>query len=227
MVELIQFPWSPYCIVHRRILEFAGKPFKIKNIPNSARTLVWRLTGERYYGVPMIKDGRKVVFETGNDSQVIAKYLDFKLGLGLFPWKYEGVQSILWRNIENEIEDVGFRLNDIYWKEMVPRGEQMRFLRHKERKFGRGCLEQWAGQQSAMLARMAGLLIPYDEMLMSHEFLLDERPRFVDFDLYGILGNFLYSGNYRLPRAHVRLARWYRRMEKIKLNDITCEKLRT
>jgi glutathione S-transferase len=227
MVELIQFPWSPFCIVQRRILEFAGKPFKIRNIPGSDRSLVWRLTRQRYYGVPVVKDGRELVFETDNDSQVVAKYLDFKSTLGLFPWEYEGLQNIIWRNIENEIEDVGFRLNDIYWKEMVPRAEQMSFLRHKERKFGRGCLEQWAKQQSLLVSQLANRLTPYEEMLIDHDYLLDQRPRFVDFDLFGILGNFLYSGHYRLPPAHERLARWYRRMEKIKFKDITREKLRT
>src|SRR5579862_6981406 len=155
MLELIQFPWSPFCIVQRRILEFAGKRFKIKNIPCSDRSLVWRLTRQRYYGVPIVRDGREVVFETDNDSQVVAKYLDFKFGLGLFPWEYEGVQNIVWRNIESEIEDVGFRLNDIYWKETVPGGEQLSFLRHKERKFGRGCLDQWARQQGSLLAQLA------------------------------------------------------------------------
>ena len=34
MIELIQFPWSPFCIVQRRILEFSGTKFKITNIPN-------------------------------------------------------------------------------------------------------------------------------------------------------------------------------------------------
>ena len=32
-------------------------------------------------------------------------------------------------------------------------------------------------------------------------FLLDEQPRFVDFDLFGMLENFLYSGHYKLPAA--------------------------
>ena len=39
-------------------------------------------------------------------------------------------------------------------------------------------------------------------MLMYRPFLLAQRPRFVDFDLYGILANFLYSGHNRLPAAH-------------------------
>ena len=59
MLELIQFPWSPFCIVQRRILEFAGVPFKITNIPNGDRSLVWQLTRQRYYGVPVIRDGKK------------------------------------------------------------------------------------------------------------------------------------------------------------------------
>ena len=33
MIELIQIPWSPYCIVQRCILEFAGAGFKIINTP--------------------------------------------------------------------------------------------------------------------------------------------------------------------------------------------------
>ena len=219
MLELYQFPWSPYCIVQRRILEFAGKPFKIKNISSAERSVVWRLTRQRYYGVPVVRDSNRVVFETDNDSQVIAKYLDFKYGLKLFPWEFEGLQNILWRNIENEIEDITFRLNDIYWREMVPRVDQLAFLRHKERKFGRGCIEQWTRQQDSLLVQLAFRLIPYDEMLIGHDFLLDSSPRFIDFDLFGMLENFLYSGHYRLPAVHERLARWHSRMKKIKYKD--------
>ncbi len=224
MIELIQFPWSPFCIVQRRILEFSGTKFKITNIPNGDRSLVWRLTRERYYGVPIIRDGRSVVFEVSEDSQVIAKYLDAKLKLGLFPWEHEGVQSIVWRYIENEVESVCFRLNDIHWQEMVPRSDRVRFLRHKERKFGRGCLDQWKDQQKGLLASLAERLLPFEEMLMFRPFLLDERPRFVDFDLFGMLGNFLYSGHYRLPAKNTRLRQWHRRMTQVQFKTFAREK---
>ena len=72
MIELIQFPWSPFCLVQRRILEFAGIRFKITNIPPQDRSLVWKLTRQRYYGVPIVKDGKTVVFDINDDSQVIA-----------------------------------------------------------------------------------------------------------------------------------------------------------
>jgi glutathione S-transferase len=50
---------------------------------------------------------------------------------------------------------------------------------------------------------------------MFKPFLLGERPRFVDFDLYGMIANFLYSGRYRLPAAHTRLKDWHRRMTEL------------
>ncbi len=203
----------------RRILEFAGVPFKIVNSPSTDRALVWRLTRGRYHGIPIIRDGRQTVFEVDQDSQVIAKYLDDKFGLGLFPHELDGLQTILWRAIENEIEDMTFRLNDVYWKESIPPAERLAFLRHKERKFGAGCLDQWRRQQKPMLAELARRLVPYESMLRSHPFLLGEQPRFVDFDLYGMLDNFLFSGHYRLPAAHTRLKRWHQRMERIKFEN--------
>jgi glutathione S-transferase len=218
MIELIQLPYSPYCIVQSRILEFSSVPFKIINLSNpSDRSLVWKLTKERYYAVPVIKDGKNVVFETAEDSQVIAKYLDQKLGLGLFPAEREGEQFILWRYIENEIEGVGFKLNDIYFKEFVTQPHQVAFLRHKERKFGRGCIDQWRASRAGLLRQLEENLRPFEEMLAHQPFLLGDHPRFVDFDLFGMLGNFLYTGHHKLPAAHGQIRLWYRRMTVLKL----------
>lgn len=227
MLELIQFPWSPYCIVQRLILEASGTRFKITNISPNDRSLVWRMTRGRYYGVPILKDGPEVIFETDNDSQVVAKYIDFKLGLGLFPAEWEGVQSILWRCIENEIEEMTFKLNDIYYQENVRPADQLEFLRFKERKFGRGCIDQWRRDQKGLLAELARRLLPFEEMLHTGPFLLGAQPHFVDFDLAGMLGNFLYSGHYRLPAAHNRLKKWHERMAKLHVQTTTREKLRS
>ena len=216
MIELIQFPWSPFCIVQRRILEFSGAPFKTTNIPNQDRSLVWKLTKQRYYGVPVIRAGKHMIFELTDDSQVIAKYLDEELELDLFPAKWRGVQSVLWRFIENDIKGATFRLNDIYFKENVPPAEQLQFLRFKERKFGRGCIDQWRRDQKTWLKRLEELLIPFEIILTHQMFLLDDQPHFVDFDLFGMLGNFLYSGHYKLPARHKQIQQWHRRMTTIK-----------
>ena len=220
MIELIQFPWSPFCLVQRRILEFSGASFKITNLPRTGdRSLIWKLTKERYYGVPIIRDGRNVIFEHAEDTQDIAKYLDWKLKLGLFPAELEGIQSILWHFIENEIEAVGFKLNDIYFKEFVTQADLVAFIRHKERKFGRGCIDQWRAQQKGLLQQLATRLLPFEEMLTPDKFLLGDCPRFVDFELYGILENFLYSGHYKLPARHKQIQRWHRRMTTLKFKN--------
>jgi glutathione S-transferase len=52
-------------------------------------------------------------------------------------------------------------------------------------------------------------------MLAGKAFLLGARPLFADFDLFGMLGNFLYSGHYRLPAVYPRLAAWHGRMSQI------------
>ncbi len=221
MIELIQFPWSPFCIVQRRILEFSGARFKITNIPNTDRALVWKLTRGSYYQVPVLRDVRRVIFETAEDSQLIATYLDEKLGLGLFPPEWRGLQTILWRHIEGEVEGLGFKLNDIYYRDFLPAKERLAFVRHKERKFGVGCLERWREEQAALLARFEESLIPYEQMLATKPFLLGDRPRFVDFDLFGIVGNFLSSGRYEIPAAHAQLRAWHARMSRAHAIDFS------
>jgi glutathione S-transferase len=53
-------------------------------------------------------------------------------------------------------------------------------------------------------------------MLAQRDFLLDAQPRFVDFNLWGILANLKFSDHHDLPAAHSRLRQWYDRMSTIK-----------
>ncbi|MBN2507861.1 MAG: glutathione S-transferase family protein [Verrucomicrobia bacterium] len=220
MLELIQIPWCTFCLVQRRILDFSGAPHRLVDIPPSDRSLVWRRTRQRYYQVPVLRHGRSVIFETDEHSQVIAKYLESQLQLGLFPAPFDGLQKIVWRHIESEIEPVAAKLNDAYYLEVVPPVERLGYLQFKERKFGRGCLRQWLQQQNALAAELAEKLIPFEQMLRDRPFLLDQQPRFVDFDLWGVLAGFLYSGHYKLPADHRRVKRWYRRLGNLTFSAI-------
>jgi glutathione S-transferase len=218
MIELIQFAWSPFCLVQRRILEFSGAKCKVTNLPKTGdRSLIWKLTKGKYYGVPILRDGPKVIYETGEDTQDLGRYLDTKLKLGLFPAEREGEQAILCRYFENEVEAVGFKLNDIYFKEFVAKADQVAFIRHKERKFGRGCLDQWRANQKALLRQLEQILVPCEQMLAHSEFLLGARPLFVDFELYGMLENFLFSGHYSLPKSLPNLREWHRCLKTIQI----------
>jgi glutathione S-transferase len=220
MIELFQFAWSPYCLPQQRILEFSGVNFKLVNVLPQERSLVWKLTRQRYYGVPILRDGKNIVFETDDDSQIVAKYLDQKLKLDLFPVRLEGVQSILWHHIENDVEGATFRLNDIHYREnyrraKLPAADELQYLRFKERKFGRGCIDQWRAQKAVWLKKLEASLAPYENTLAHTSFLLGERPYFVDFDLLGMLDNFLYSGHYQLPKSQTNLRRWYHQMKSV------------
>ena len=218
MIELIQFPWSPYCLVQRQILEYSGVRYKTTNLPRTGdRTLVWRLTREQSYAVPVIKDGNRVVYETGEETQDIAKYIDRKLVLDLFPPELEGLQSILWRFIENEVENLTFRLNDAHYREFVVKTDQVFYVRHKERKFGRGCLDLWRQTDGELLKTLTANLLPFEQMLQTGPFLLGAQPRFVDFELFGMLENLLFSGHYQLPAAHPNLQTWHRRLALLKI----------
>ncbi len=213
MLTLIQFPWSPFCITIRRILERNGIPHRIRNVPSHDRSAVIRATKGRGYTVPCIIDGKTAVADFTDFGQEVARYLDRKYKLGLFPRDKEGLQTILARYIENDLESVGFRVNDSYVLPSLPLVERVMQFRHKERKFGKGCLDQWARDRKQLIAQFEELLRPMDNILASSPFLLGDKPLFVDYDLFGILGNYLYNGHTKLP-AFKHLQRWHRTMSR-------------
>jgi glutathione S-transferase len=214
MITLIQFPWSPFCITVRHILARNRIPYRIRNVPpNSDRSAVVRATKGRGYTVPCVIDGKKAVVDLSDFSQDVSRYLDRRFRLGLFPKDKEGVQHILARYIENDIEMVEFKVNDSYVIPKLPLLERIATIRHKERKFGRGCVQQWAKDRPKLNRQVADLLKPIDSMLASSPFLLGDRPLFVDYDLFGVLGNYLYNGKTKLPPLK-NLRRWHAAMRR-------------
>ena len=207
MIELIQFPWSSFCQVQRRLLEFSGKPFQTINIPSNDRSLVWKLTRQRYYGVPVIRDGRTVVFETSETSQVIGKYLDdmgWSVSARWTAYRRPGITS------KNETAPSA-------WPTCTGEfaaGETVDFLR-----FGtqvcRRLPRQW--QRTEHSSGAAAKTPALREMLMHHRFL--PAARFVDFDLFGMLTHYLTAGRGRLPNRHTRLRHWLTRMQRVKASQ--------
>lgn len=105
------------------------------------------------------------------------------IGFTFIPKNLDGLQLILSRYIENELEMVGFKVNDT---NVIPTRlliERTMLIRHKERKFGRGCLREWTSHRRYLCAQFAELLKPIDDMLAASPFLLTDRPLFVDDNL--------------------------------------------
>lgn len=211
MITLIQIPQSPFCISVRRILERNRIPHKIRNIPAHDRSQVIRATKGRGYTVPCLVDAKTAVSDFTDFGQEVARHIDRKHRLGLFPRDKEGIQAILARYIEAQLEDVGFRVNDSYLISTFPLVERVMQTRFKERKFGKGCVQQWTKDRAKLNRQFAELLKPLDNMLASSPYLLGERPLFVDYDLYGIIENYLYNGHTKLPPLK-HLQRWLRAM---------------
>ena len=108
-----------------------------------------------------------------------------------------------------------FRINDVHLIPKMPLYERTMAIRHKERKFGKGCVESWRSHLNHWKQQLHDSLAPYDAMLAYNEFLLDGRPHFVDFDLCGALGNYLFTGKPKLPVDLKNLRRWHVLMAKL------------
>ena len=213
MLTLIQFPWSPFCITVRHILEQHGILFWLLNIPFHERATIVKATNGRGYTVPCVVDGKDAICDETAFGQEVTRHIDRPYDLKLFPKEFEKIQLILSRSIEEHLEMVGFKVNDTYVIPSRPLVERVMMIRHKERKFGKGCVREWTSHRKYLCAQFAELLIPFDSMLASSPFLLSDRPLFVDYDLYGVLGNYLFNGKTKLPNLK-HLRRWHRRIKK-------------
>lgn len=222
MITLFQLPHSPFCIPVRLILDAAKVPFQIRNVSSGNRAELIALTDGAYYQVPVIVDerkGRRLVYESDASSQDIARYLDQEfVGGRLFPSKLDGIQEVILHHLEDEVEGLTFRIQDPFYvdaeKDLV---ERVMMIRHKERKFGKGCVEKWRNDHNEMLNEAVRMLLPYEKMLRHSEFLLGSDPVYSDYLLAGILGNITYGEHNRLPDEIPLLRGFNSRLEAYRL----------
>jgi len=165
--------------------------------------------------VPCLIDGKRGICDVTDFGQEVARYVDRRYRLHLFPKNLDGLQLILSRYIENDLEILGFKVNDTYVIPTRPLIERTMLIRHKERKFGRGCVQEWTSHRRSPCDQFAELLKPIDNMLAASPFLLTDRPLFVDYNLSGVLGNYLFNGKTKLPNLR-HLRRWHQRMNTTK-----------
>ncbi len=219
-VEVHGFAHSPFCIAIETVLGSLEVPFERREVSVADRSSVLRLTGGTCYEVPVLVHGDKVVFESGADSQDIAGYIDGTFASGrLFPDRLRGIQALVIRYLEHEVEAVTFRAYDPFFVDSVEDvAERGMIVRHKERKFGRGCVERWKKERESILLESADLLRPLEDMVSVNPFLLGSEPVFADFLLGGILGNFLFGGHNGLPSGLPRLEGLVRRLESFRFN---------
>lgn len=213
-ITIYQFEHSPYCIPITQVLTALGREFTARNTANGNRREIIELTGGGAYTVPVLQDGEQVIYETEAEPQAIPRYIDAQYAGGcLFPARLEGFQALMIPYVEDQVEGVTFKLTDPHYLASVSDPvERTMILRHKERKFGPGCEERWLAQREELAAEAARLLAPFDQMLAHTPWLLGGEPVYLDFLLYGILGNLTWRGHNGLPPGQENLRDWVARL---------------
>jgi glutathione S-transferase len=213
-ITLYEMAHSPYCIPITQALTALGQPFDRVAIPNWDRSEIIRLTNGAYYQVPVLKHQDKVVFESTNQSLDVALYIDAQFASGrLFPEETKGLQEILVGYIENDLEGLTFKLCDINdIPSIVDLVERTMSVRHKERSFGRGCIERWTQEKDSLKAQLDAMLERFNGTLKHRPFLFGAEPRYVDFALYGVIGNYTYRDYNQVSPRHEALQDWVTRL---------------
>lgn len=214
-VTLYDLPHSPYCLAIKRALGALGVPFAIEDVPNWDRRKVIELTRGAYYQVPVLAHDGRVVFESGPDTNDVARYVDATFAGGrLFPAEHEGLQDLLVRHLDDEVEGATFRACDAFYVDSISDVvNRMMVLRHKERKFGRGCVAQWKSQIEEIRAGAASHFARFDAMLRHKPCLLGAQAAYADFLLHGILSNYTWNGWNELPAEMRALRAWFERIK--------------
>jgi glutathione S-transferase len=209
-VTLYEMTHSPFCIPIAQALRACCIEFASHVIPNWDRSEILRLTGGAYYQVPVVVHDGRVVFESTGGSQDVPRYVDGTFAGGrLFPGRLDGLQAIVIDFIESEVEDRTFKLVDPQWLDSIDDvAARGMVIRHKERKYGRGCVEQWRRDAAQIRAEADRLLERFEITLRHSPFLFGETPVYSDFLLFGILGNLTYRDYNQLSRGQSALAKW-------------------
>ena len=216
MLKIYQYNRSPFCIAVIQAARAGGIEPELIDVSPTDRSPIILKTNGAYYQVPLLEDGDRLIYETGPDSQDIAEYLDVHhLGGRLFPAATRGWQTIVNAYIENDVESVTFKVCDV---DYIPKTrdvvERTMAIRHKERKFGVGCLERWTRDRDAMITEATRLLSPFEQTLTAggNAFLFGAAPVYTDFLLYGILGNFTFENAAPFPPELPALHAWNERV---------------
>lgn len=214
MLELLEMRHSPYCIPIARMLEACRVPFEHREIPNWDRRQIGALTNGLYYQVPVILDNGEAIYDRAEDPFRVARHVDANhCGARFFPREWAGVHEMLIADFEDRFEGAGFRLCDIHYVDSIQDpGERAMVIRHKERRFGTGCLDAWKRNETTLRAEFEALIEPLDQRLRSAPFLLGQSPFFCDFALYGVLGNYTFNEWNTLPQQLEGVLTWFERM---------------
>lgn len=205
-MKLYQFAYSPYAAKVRKVLELKRLPHEVIEVPYLDRREVVRLSNQVV--LPMLVDGDRAIA----DSPAITAYLDERYAPNLRP----GVAAAIESWADSTFEDVAFRIASPAVEPKVAalnggRDDARAMYRYvKERKFGVGCIDAWARDQTQLTAKLRALAT----MLRPDSFLLGDEPTLADAAVYGNLFMLEWAMPGWVARELPHLAEWYARIHE-------------
>lgn len=193
------------------LLDLLGRSYELTHVEYGDRSPLARLTGG-YILVPVLEtdDGRAIV-----ESRQICRYLlDAPDAERLVPRPLQGPIWAYADFADGPLEDVLFRIaSPVIRARWEDPWERALYTFIKERKFGAGCVDQWAKDQPQLLEKAKDLLAPSVQTLQEVPFLFGASPTLADAALYGNLA-MLEAGNADLvSKLSEALPTYMRRLE--------------
>jgi glutathione S-transferase len=182
-MRLYRFSYSCYARKAQMVLDLLGLRYDAVEVPYGDRTELAELTGG-YIQVPVLVDDAGAVTV---DSRAICVHLlrgDHAERLVPSPW-----QGPIWAYadwVDGPLEDILFRIASPGVRRGFARAaDRALFTFVKERKFGRGCVDEWERTAGDLTAQARALLAPTVHTFSRQPFIFGARPTLADAALYG------------------------------------------
>jgi SAM-dependent methyltransferase/glutathione S-transferase len=197
-------------------LRHSGIPYEVVELNVGDPSPVIKLTKGECYQVPVLEDlfNHEVIYDKSPSGDDVPRYIENLAPLvRLFPSEVDGLHRIFLHYIEGECESWGFKVCDAYGDNWIKTDlERGLHRRHKERKFGKGCLDDWKRNVIQLIEGFHHAVQPFEQILADRPFLTGDRPIYAVYALCGVIGNFLFPGNTALPENCLMLEAWYTKM---------------
>jgi glutathione S-transferase len=213
-LHLYDMVHSPYCAAIRCAMGGLGLKWETIWIDNWDRGPVIVATAGAYYQVPLLVDDGVAVFPGSAEAKEIQQYLNDKYANGrLIPEGNRLAQELVTEYIEDTLEGAVFKLGDPAYVDSIPDLiARTNVVRHKERRFGVGCIERWRRERNQLRAEADALLARFEQALTAQPFLFGDAPVYADYALWGVLFNMTYDNRSTLNGNQAALADFQRRL---------------
>jgi glutathione S-transferase len=210
-MKLYRFEYSCYARKAQMVLDLLGLRYDVVEVPFGDRTELVALTNG-YVQVPVLVDDAGKV--TVDSRAICTELLRGEPGERLVPSPWQGPVWAYADWVDGPLEDVAFRIASPGIRRRFARpADAALFVFIKERKFGRGCVDEWERTAGELIARARAMLAPTVQTLGQQRFIFGVRPTLADAALYGQCA-MLRCADAALPAALApALGEWMTRVE--------------